>query len=351
MIAIQNYEGEVHGKTTRCMELKSATDQVCVTNYGARVVSWHTADKMGQQRDIVCGFDSIDDYLHAHEVYHGATIGRYANRIRGAAFTIGDKRYTLDANHGEHILHGGHQGIHQQVWDVLDHSSHHVVMRVVSPAGASGFPGEITTTVTYQLLESHLSITYHAETTQTTVLSMTHHSFFNLNGHGAGTILDHSVHIDAEHYTPIDAEGIPVGTVRLVYDTPLDFTVAKTIGRDIDVENTQLQYGSGYDHNYVVNAYYPGEVKYLARAMSKASGIALECWSDKPGMQFYTGNHLDGRDLGKDGVSYTRRSAFCFEPQFFPDSPNWPDFPSTLLRVGESYHSCTMYRCSVVANV
>lgn len=344
----EDFRADVDGKSTTLIILTSATDTVAITNYGCRLVAWWTLDQEAQMRDIVLGFDSIEGYLHASEPYHGATIGRYTNRIANGRFSIEDKDYTVDTNLGSHMLHGGYNGWHGKVWDVVDQDRSMVTMEYVSPAGEAGFPGMVTCRVTYRISGSNLQIDYEAETKKSTPLSMTHHSFFNLNGEGAGDILEHTVHIDADHFTEVDADCIPTGKVDLAVGTALDFSMSKTIGQDINSDCEQLSFGNGYDHNYVVDSYTVGEVKYIAKAVGDQSGIELECWSDKCGMQFYTGNHLDGSDIGKAGESYFRRSAFCFEPQFFPDSPNHPDFPSTILQPGGRYQSTTIYKSSVV---
>jgi aldose 1-epimerase len=327
--------------------LQSETDRVYITNYGARVVAWHTPDQGGEQTDIVLGFDSIDGYLNASESYHGATIGRYANRIANGAFSLDGKAYQVDRNLGGHTLHGGRDGWHSKIWAVVKSSDNAVTLRLIAPDGENGFAGEVTVLVTYTLAASSLQIDYRATTTRATVLSMTHHSFFNLNGEGSGSILEHDLHIDADHYTPVDTDCIPTGKVDMVMGTPLDFSSRKKMGQDIEAGHQQLINGAGYDHNYVVDAYMPGHLKYIARAEGDKSGIALACWSDKPGMQFYSGNHLNGKDIGKAGVAYGPRMAFCFEPQYFPDSPNQAEFPSTVLLPTAAYRSSTVYKCSV----
>lgn len=346
MLNPEDFEAVIDGKKTALIVLRSDTDSVYITNYGARVVAWHTPDQGGEQTDIVLGFDSIDGYLSASESYHGATIGRYANRIANGSFSLDGQAYQVDRNLGDHTLHGGHNGWHSQVWSIVKSSDNSVTLRHVAPDGENGFAGEITCLVTYTLEDSSLHIDYRATTTKATVLSMTHHSFFNLNGEGSGSTLAHRLHIDADHYTPVDAACIPTGKVDMVLGTPLDFSNEKTIGRDIESDHDQLINGAGYDHNYVVDSHIPGHLKYIAKAEGDQSGIALACWSDKPGMQFYSGNHLNGKDIGKAGTAYGPRTAFCFEPQFFPDSPNQEDFPSATLLPDGAYRSTTVYKCS-----
>lgn len=342
-----DFEAIVDGSKTSLVQLRSGSDSVYLTNYGARVVAWQTPDATGAVRDIVLGFSSIEGYLQAGESYHGATIGRYANRIANGSFAMDGVVHDIDRNLGDHTLHGGTHGWHSKVWTIVKATEESVTFRYVAPDGENGFAGEITCLVTYTLDGSSLQIDYRATTTKTTVLSMTHHSFFNLNGEGSGSILAHDLHIDADHYTPVDADCIPTGKVDMVLGTPFDFSTKKTIGVDIQSRHQQLANGAGYDHNYVVDAYVPGHIKYIAQATGDQSGIMLACWSDKPGMQFYSGNHLNGRDIGKAGVAYAPRTAFCFEPQYFPDSPNQADFPSTVLLPTAAYRSSTVYKCSV----
>lgn len=329
------------------LELRSVTDQIFITNYGARVVSWWTPDQQSTRRDIVLGFDHVGCYHQSSAAYYGATIGRYANRISDARFDLDGQEYILESNLGHHHLHGGSEGLHSHIWEVLDRSYQHVVLRTVSPDGQGGYPGQLEVTVTYQLTGSHLAITYHAETTADTIVNMTHHSYFNLDGEGSGSIYTHLLHIDADHYLPIDSQGIPTGAVDTVLGTVLDFTSTTMIGEHIDCADPLVSTVGGYDHTYLVDNHKPQIVRYIAEASSRQSGIVLECWSDKPSIQLYTTTSVEGKLIGKSGKAYRPHAAVCLEPQYFPDSPRHDHFPSTIVRRGEAYHSSTIYKCSV----
>lgn len=315
-----------------------------ITNYGARVVSLITKDKSGQSYDVVLGFDSIDGYFDADEKYHGATVGRFANRISGGEFYIGEQKYVLDKNNGPNSLHGGPGAFHNQVWDVIEITEKEVLLKYISPHMEEGFPGELFTTVSYKLVGSDLRISYEAIASEDTIINLTHHSYFNLNGEGTGHVLDHLLEINSEYYTPVNANTIPTGKLDLVSGTPFDFQKEKSIGRDIHLADDQLALGFGYDHNFVVRLSEKNELSYVAKAKGDKSGISMEVWSTEPGVQFYSANHLSGKDIGKSGKRYCKHGAFCLETQHFPDSPNQDHFPSTLLKLNNKFTSCTEYR-------
>jgi len=322
---------------------------IAFTNYGARIVSIIVPDKDGRPKDIVQGFNHIDDYLNADEIYHGATIGRFANRIKDGRFEIHHIPYRIQPNNGPNALHGGKGGFHQQLWDRRINNPNQVTFYYNSPDGEEGFPGTLKTAVSYLLTEENeLKIRYRASTDKDTVINLTNHAYFNLNGEGEGNILDHEVLIHAHSFIPINANQIPEGKIRTVKHTPFDFTSTKQIGKDLNVADTQLTNGGGYDHCFVLDRERCNARTVVASAYSKKSGIKLELLTTEPGVQFYTGNALTGKDIGKTGKAYGKQSAFCFETQHFPDSPNRPTFPSTMLKVGQSYQSETIYRFKVL---
>ncbi len=321
--------------------------QVEITNYGGIVVSLMMPDQEGEFDDIVLGFDTLDEYLEGHP-YFGATVGRYANRIANAEFTLDGETYTLTANDGPNHIHGGDQGFDRVVWLAQAHTaSNGPVLRLyyVSEDGEEGYPGNLEVMVTYTLTnDNELRTDFHATTDAPTICNLTHHSYFNLAGEG--DILDHVVMMPADHFTPVDEELIPTGEIQSVDGTPFDFREPTPIGARIDDDDEQLEQGGGYDHNWVYDKE-TGELTLLARVTEPESGRVMEVLSTKPGMQLYTGNFLDGSLTGKDGWVYEERHAFCMEPHYFPDSPNQPDFPSAVLRPGETYEHTIVYRFSV----
>jgi len=292
--------------------------------------------------------NNISCYINADEQYHGATVGRYANRIANGKFSIDGTDFTLDLNNGPNSLHGGKEALHRKVWSVKESDGQKIMLECVSPHMEEGFPGELTVQVTYQIKGSDLVISYAAKSTENTIINLTHHSYFNLNGEGSGTVIDHLLKINSEYFTPIDQNTIPNGKLELVSGTPFDFSVEKKIGQDLDSGNEQLQRGYGYDHNFVVSNYVAGNLGYVASAKGDKSGLEMQVWSTEPGVQFYSANHLSGKDIGKMGVNYHAREAFCLETQHFPDSPNQSHFPSTLLVANEIFKSVTEYRFSLV---
>lgn len=333
---------EIHLYTLR----NSSGIEARITNYGGRLVSLKTPDRHGRFEDIVLGFDDLDGYL-AKNPYFGAIVGRYANRIAGGQFTLGLKTYHLAKNNGENSLHGGIKGFDKVAWQIMDEGAGiepWLQFNYLSPDGEEGYPGRLNATVRYSLTSANeLIIEYLATSDQTTVLNLTNHSYFNLAGQKSGNILDHLVEINADAFTPVDAHLIPTGELRRVAGTPFDFRRLEAIGKRIVEDDEQLKLGWGFDHNYVLN----GErktPKLAARAVDPASGRGLEVHTTQPGMQFYTGNHLDGSGRGKGGNISGFRSAFCFETQHFPDSPNHAEFPSTELKPGQEYRHNTTFK-------
>ena len=324
--------------------------EIEITNYGGRIVTIKTPDRNGRFADVALGFDNLDGYLHKNP-YFGAVVGRYANRIAKGEFTLDGKTYHLARNEGENSLHGGLKGFDKTVWKahiVQVNDAPALRLEYVSPDGEGGYPGNLTSAVTYSLNEANeLRIDYEATTDKKTVLNLTNHSYFDLAGEGSSRVLDHVAAIHADQFTPVDSHLIPTGELRQVAGTPFDFRQPARIGERIDQNDQQLKYGGGYDLNYVLNPA-SRDLQLAARVVHPASGRVLEVLTTQPGIQFYTGNHLaDSLVRGKGGVVYGFRSGFCLETQHFPDSPHHPQFPSTELKPGERFHQTTIFRFSV----
>ena len=318
-----------------------------ITNYGGIVVSLKVPDRNGKFGDVVLGFNDFNSYLK-NDPYFGAIIGRYGNRIAKGRFTLNGVEYKLAANNGENHLHGGIKGFDKVVWTGTPRSTRggaEIVLTYLSKDGEEGYPGNLNVTVVYRLTNNELRIDYSATTDKDTVTNLTHHSYFNLAGEGNGDILNHLVTINANHFVPTDAGSIPTGELRRVAGTPFDFLKATAIGERINEDEEQLKLGRGYDHTFVIDGR-PGALRLAATAFEQTSGRVMQVWTTEPGMQFYTGNFLDGTLTGKSGKSYPRRSGFCFETQHYPDSPNQPSFPTTTLKKDQTYKSTTIYRFS-----
>jgi aldose 1-epimerase len=321
--------------------------EVAITNYGGVVVSIKTPDRNGKFADVVLGFDNFDGYLN-NTPFFGALVGRYGNRIAKARFTLDGHEYRLAPNDNGNTLHGGLKGFDKRVWKAKDVSTKEVPaveLAYLSKDGEEGYPGNLSVTVTYSLTKNELKIDYAASTDKDTVLNLTNHSYFNLAGQGEGDILSHLMTINADRFTPVDATLIPTGELKSVAGTPLDFRKPKAIGTRIDANDQQMKFGRGYDHNFVLNRK-DGGLILAARVTEPSSGRVLEVLTTQPGLQFYTGNFLDGTMHGKAGKVYPRRSAFCMETQHFPDSPNHPAFPTAVLKPGEHFQSTTVFRFS-----
>jgi len=343
-----NFQTEVGGKNTDLFTLTNRHGmQIAITNYGGRIVSWLAPDRDGKLADIVLGFNSIDEYLNANEIYFGALIGRYANRIANGKFSLDGKEYILDQNNDLNHLHGGPGGFHNVVWDASQLNEQHLVLTYFSEDGEEGYPGNLNIKVHYILTDDNeLKIDYTASTDEATPVNLTNHAFFNLAGAASGTINNHELLIEADSYTPVDSTLIPTGEVASVTGTPFDFTSSKTIGEDLTDENQQLDYGEGYDHNFVLLKQREHTLTRAAKVFESKSGRVLEIFTTEPGIQFYGGNFMDGSDIGKEGKPYEHRTAFCLEPQHFPDSPNQDNFPSTILKSNSVYYSLSVYRLS-----
>jgi len=339
-----------NGEGIGLMTLKNDNGiEVRVMTYGGIIVSLKTPDKNGQSGDIVLGHDTAEEYF-ANPPYLGVLVGRYANRIANAAFTLDGKTYKLAANNGVNHLHGGLKGWDQAVWKAdpfQDGRGVGVVLTHTSPNGDEGYPGTVTAKVTYTLTDrNELAVDYEATTDAPTVINLTQHSYFNLSAGAAKDILGHQLMINADRYTPVDATLIPTGELATVQGTPFDFRTPTAIGARIDQDNEQLKRGKGYDHNWVLNAASEGLTK-AARVVEPGSGRTLEISTNEPGIQFYSGNFLDGTIKGKGGVMIPHRGGFCLETQHYPDSPNHPSFPSTVLRPGQQYRSRTVFTFGV----
>jgi aldose 1-epimerase len=321
--------------------------RVAIANYGGIVVSIVVPDREGRPGDVVLGFDNLEAYLGKHP-YFGALVGRYANRIGNARFKLHGVEYKLPANDGPNSLHGGKQGFDKRVWTAREISGQHpgLELTYLSKDGEEGYPGNLHAKVVYSLTEDNaLRIDYTATADKDTVVNLTNHSYFNLAGEGNGDILKHEMMINADRFTPIDSTLIPTGELRKVEGTPFDFRKPALIGARIDADDEQIKFGKGYDHNFVLNRAGRG-LSLAARVTDPESGRVLEVLTTQPGIQLYTGNFLDGSIHGKSGKAYGRRSAFCLETQHFPDSPNRPNFPSTVLKPGETFRETTVYKFS-----
>lgn len=343
------FVSEVDGKPTALYVLTNQKGaEACVTNWGGRLVSVMVPDKNGKLTDVVLGYDNIDQYVAYPDNNYGGLIGRYGNRIANAKFTLDGAEYNLPQNNNGHCLHGGPKGYHAVVWDAKQIDNQTVELTYLSPDGEAGFPGNLSVKVTYKLTDDNaVDIRYEATTDKPTVVNLTNHSYFNLSGVPGSQIVDHQIMIDADTFTAVDETLIPTGVFEPVEGTPMDLRQLVTIGKDIDNPYQQLAYGGGYDHNWVLNN--GGDItKVAAKVVSPTSGIVMEVYTNEPGIQFYAGNMMnkDG-DKGKLGTVYPVRGALCLETQHYPDSPNQPNFPSVVLRPGETYKSECTYKFSV----
>ncbi len=313
-----------------------------ILTYGGALRALRVPDRTGRPVDVVLGFDSLEDYRR-QDKYMGALVGRFANRIGGARFTLEGRDYPLAANDGPNHLHGGLTGFDKQIWTVEDADERSLHLSLVSPDGQEGYPGTLSVHASYTLTAEGLTIAYHAETDAPTICALTSHGYFNLGGHGSGPVLDQTIEILADRYTPTGPGSIPTGAVEAVEGTPMDLRRPTTIGARIDEDFPQLRLAGGYDHNWAINGD-AGTLRPAARAACGDTGISMEVWTTLPGIQFYSGNYLAGCPAGKGGARYDRRWGFCLEAQMFPDAPNHPEFPSCVLRPGEEWVHAVQYR-------
>jgi aldose 1-epimerase len=340
------FQKEIDGKKTNLYVLKNKNNmQAAFTNYGGRLVSLLVPDSAGNLVDVVVGFDSVEGFEKSTEPYFGATIGRYGNRIAKGKFSIDGKQYTLALNNGQNTLHGGKKGFQYVVWDASQPDPQTLVLTYLSKDMEEGYPGNLNVKVTYSLTDDNeLKMDYEATTDKKTVCNLTNHAFFNLNGEGSGTILDHSLQIYADQYTPVDTTLIPLGKHADVKGTPFDFTTATTIGARIDQTNDQLKAGGGYDHNFVLNGTKGAGMTHAATVKGDKSGITMDIYTQEPGLQFYSGNFMQAKNVFKGGAKDEFRTALALETQHFPDSPNQPSFPSTILNPGQTYKTSSVYK-------
>lgn len=348
-LAYASFKKSLDGKETSLYTLTNKNGmEVAITNYGAKIVSLLVPDKNGNMTDVVTGHNSIDEYLVSEEPYFGAICGRYGNRIAKGTFTLDGITYNkLAINNGPNSLHGGIKGFNFQIWDVNQINNQTIELKYLSPDGEEGFPGNLDTTVIYHLTdENELVIHYQATTDKPTVLNLTNHSYFNLSGAGDPYVGDHILTINADYYLPTDNTAIPYGNPEKVEGTPMDFRTPTEIGLHINDNFEQLIFGKGYDHTYVLNKE-ENELSFCASCFSPKTGIIMETYTTEPGVQLYTSNWTTGNFIAKNGQRYPERCAFCLETQHFPDSPNKPEYPSVVLRPGETFESKTIYKFSV----
>lgn len=342
-----NFQTEVNGKKTDLFVLRNANNmEVCVTNFGGRIVSVMVPDKDGVMRDVVLGFDSIQDYISIPSDF-GACIGRYANRIDQGRFTLDGVEYTLPQNNYGHCLHGGPKGFQYQVYDAVQTGPRNLELTYLSKDGEEGFPGNITCKVLMTLTDDNaIDLRYEAETDRPTIVNMTNHSYFNLDGDAVSNA-NHLLTIDADYYTPVDSTFMTTGEIAPVEGTPMDFRKPTPVGARInDYDFAQLKNGNGYDHNWVLNT--KGDInRKCATLKSPKTGIVLDVYTNEPGIQVYAGNFLDGTVTGKEGIAYNQRASVCLETQKYPDTPNKADWPSAVLRPGEKYKSQCVFKFSV----
>lgn len=344
-----DFIADVNGKQTELITLSNEQGmEVCITNFGGRIVSIIMADKNGEEQDLCLGFDNVSAYLpENNQTDFGASIGRYANRIALGRFVLDGDTIQLPINNNGHCLHGGPTGWQYQVYDVVEKTANSVKLVMESPDGDNNFPGNLKAIVTYTLTaDNKIDITYEATSDKPTVINMTNHTYFNLHGDPTQNIEEVLLTIDSDQFTPADETLMTSGEILPVEGTPMDFRTTKPIGQDIKSDYEQIVNGNGYDHNWVLNT--RGDItKPCAVAESPKTGIMLSVYTDEPGIQIYTGNFLDGSVMGKKGIAYPKRAAVCLETQHYPDSPNKPEWPSTILRPGETYHSHTIFAFSV----
>ena len=344
----QNFVTEVNGEATKLFTLKNTNGmEVCITNFGGRIVSIMVPDKDGNMQDVVLGFDSVADYINVPSDF-GASIGRYANRIDHGQFVLDGDTIQLPINNYGHCLHGGPKGWQYQVYEANQLNDSTMTLTMKSPDGDANFPGNVTATVTYALTRDNaIDINYEATTDKKTVINMTNHSYFNLSGNPANPATDHILYVNADSITPVDSTFMTTGEMMAVTETPFDFNTPKTIAPDVtNFENEQIKFGNGFDHNWVLNT--KGDINQLAAKLtSPTSGITLEVYTNEPGIQVYTGNFLDGTVKGKKGITYLQRASVCLETQHYPDSPNKSQWPSVILEPGQTYHSQCIFKFGV----
>ncbi|MEO6818973.1 MAG: aldose epimerase family protein [Ginsengibacter sp.] len=345
----KNFQSTIDGKPTDLYILQNHNGmKAAITNYGGRLVSLVVPDKNGKMTDVVVGFKSVQDYENSTEPYFGATIGRYGNRIGKGQFSLAGKKYQLSINNGVNTLHGGKKGFQYQVWDAEKLNDSTLQLTYLSKDMEEGFPGNLKVKVTYSLTgDNGFKAAYEATTDKMTVVNLTNHAFFNLNGEGSGSILNHVVQIYADRYTPIDSGFIPLGPIVTVKGTPFDFISPTTIGARIDENNSQLKNGKGYDHNFVLNGTKVNGLNHAATVTGDKSGIVMNIYTQEPGLQFYSGNFMFGKNTFSNASKDDFRTAFAMETQHYPDSPNNLSYPTTILKPGQVYKTYSVYDFSM----
>lgn len=350
LISQETFNKVIDGRQVALINISNSLGTtVQISNYGARIISFLVKDASGELRDIVIGPSSLDSYIAAKERYFNAIIGRYAGRIAHGSFALGDKPQQVTVNNGGNHLHGGPHGLHEQVWEIAKHASNKIKLRCVLPDGHEGFSGNLEVTVKYLLTEQNeLVIDYLAKSDKDTVINLTNHAFFNLNKSHSEGIADNKLLVASSKYLVVDANAIPTGEAKEVKNTPFDFTSFKTIGQDINSSDAQLKNARGYDVTFPLEGYpaKDGAPFFAAALTSPSTGLRLEVSTTEPSIHLYTGNFLEGADFGKNNVPCAKHSAVCLEAQHFPDSPNKKTFPSVLLKAGEEFKSCTVYKVS-----
>ena len=339
-----NFQTSIGGQKTDLFLLENENLKVFITNYGARIVSLIVLDRFDKPLDVVLGFKSIDDYLKANEPYHGATIGRYANRISKGIFSLDGKKYNLPINNGVNHLHGGPNGFHNKIWNIVSFDKEKIVMSLNSEDGEMGYPGNLDVELTYRIVDNQLEIYYKATTDKKTPINLTNHSFFNLAGEGSGTINNHILKLNSDYFSPVDSNLIPTGEKKPVAGSPFDFRRPKAIGTDINSSDDQIVYGGGYDHNFILNKQHQDSLSRAATVFEPNRGVKMEIFTTEPGIQFYGGNFMDGSDIGKYEKRFLYRESFALETQHYPDSPNNESFPNVFLLPTEIYKSKSIYK-------
>lgn len=348
VLETKNFDTIIDGKKVNLFWIENQGIKAAFTNYGGRLVGLWVADKNGKPTDVVVGMNSAAGFKNATEPYFGATIGRVGNRIAKGKFTLEGKQYRVPLNNGKNALHGGVKGFQDVVWDAVKTNENTLVFSYVSPDGEQGFPGNLKVKVTYTIADDNsVKMEYEATTDKTTVVNLTNHAFFNLNGEGSGTILNHELQIYANEFTPVDEGLIPNGELKAVKNTPFDFTSKHTIGERIETQDEQLKFGKGYDHNYVLNGTKKNGLNHAATISGDKSGIVMDIFTQEPGLQFYSGNFMQSKNTFKSGSKDDFRTAFALETQHFPDAPNQPKFAPIVLKPGQKYHTVSYYQFSV----
>ncbi|QCX53727.1 aldose epimerase family protein [Elizabethkingia sp. JS20170427COW] len=346
---VEDFQTEINGKKTTLLSLKNnAGMEVFITNYGARIVGILVPDRHGNLLDVNIGHASIQEYTCQKANYYGAVIARNCGRIRDAKFTLDGKEFLMKPNNGATFLHGGENAFHTQVYEIESQTPTSVMLSYFSKDGEEGFPGNLTFKVYYTLTEENaLEIKFEAVADQKTPFNVTHHAYFNLDGEGNGDILNQELQVFTEEYLQIKEDILPTGVFVPVVDTPFDFRNSKKIGKDIDAEDEQIQYGSGYDHTFVLSRVFDGKIRHAAKAKSEASGVVMDVYTDQPGVHLYTGNFMEEEFTLKNKEKDKRRAAFCLETQHLADALNKPNFPSIILSPKEKFTTTTIYKFSV----